>query len=279
MNIQVVDFTAANAPECFVQSLKETGFAVLINHPLTSEQLTELYQSWQAFFDSDEKQQFIFDPAKQDGFFSTETSETAKGAKNKDLKEFYHYYPWGRAPQALASITQSYYQQASQLASTLLDWVEQYSPENIKQCYSQSLSSMIDSTPNTLLRVLHYPPLTGDEPEGAVRAAAHEDINLLTVLPAANEAGLQVKDKTGNWLDVPCDYGSLVINIGDMLQEASQGYFPSTSHRVINPEGKAAFKSRIALPLFLHPKSDVVLSDRHTQASYLLERLKELGLK
>ncbi|MGB7995352.1 MAG: 2OG-Fe(II) oxygenase family protein, partial [Photobacterium halotolerans] len=129
-----------------------------------------------------------------------------------------------------------------------------------------------------LLRVLHYPPLKGEEELGAIRAGAHEDINLLTVLPAANEPGLQVKAKTGEWLDVPCEFGNLIINIGDMLQEASGGYFPSTTHRVINPEGADKTKSRISLPLFLHPKPDVVLSERHTADSYLMERLKELGL-
>jgi len=141
------------------------------------------------------------------------------------------------------------------------------------------LSSMIKDTPNTLLRILHYPPLTGDEEAGAIRAAAHEDINLLTILPAANEPGLQVQCQDGSWINVPSDFGNLIINIGDMLQEASGGYFPSTTHRVINPTGKASTKSRISLPLFLHPCSDVKLSDQHTQASYLLERLRELGVK
>lgn len=137
---------------------------------------------------------------------------------------------------------------------------------------------MIEGSEKTLLRILHYPPLEGDEELGAIRAGAHEDINLLTVLPAANEPGLQVKTKEGDWLDVPCDFGNLIINIGDMLQEASGGYYPSTTHRVINPEGADKTKSRISLPLFLHPKPEVVLSERHTANSYLMERLRELGV-
>ena len=161
----------------------------------------------------------------------------------------------------------------------MLDWIEQHSPTEVAQKYSEPLSSMIKNTPNTLLRVLHYPPLSGDEEPGAVRAAAHEDINLITILPAANEPGLQVQQKNGKWLDIPADFGQLIINIGDMLQEASGGYFPSTSHRVINPSGENAKKSRISLPLFLHPRDEVVLSERHTQLSYLQERLKELGVK
>lgn len=80
--------------------------------------------------------------------------------------------------------------------------------------------------------------MTGKEEPGAIRAQAHEDINLITILPAASEPGLQVKTLDGEWQDVPCDFGNLIINIGDMLQEASGGYYPSTSHRVINPSGE-----------------------------------------
>ena len=96
------------------------------------------------------------------------------------------------------------------------------------------------------------------------------------MLPASNEPGLQVKARDGGWLDVPCDFGNLIINVGDMLQEASNGYFPSTTHRVVNPEGADAARARISLPLFLHPRPDVVLSERHTAGSYLTERLAEL---
>jgi isopenicillin N synthase-like dioxygenase len=139
---------------------------------------------------------------------------------------------------------------------------------------------MIEGSEQTLLRLLHYPPLQGEEPEGSVRAAAHTDINLLTVLPAANAPGLQVQLKNGEWLDVPCDFGMLIINIGDMLQEASQGYYPSTKHRVLNPAQDSEHNvSRVSLPLFLHPKPEVVLSPRHTAQSYLDERLRELGMK
>ena len=138
---------------------------------------------------------------------------------------------------------------------------------------------MIAGSRQTLLRILRYPPLRGDEPAGAMRAAAHEDINLLTVLPAAREPGLQVLGRDGLWRDVPGDAGWLVINTGDMLQEASGGVFPSTTHRVARPVGEAAQRARLAMPLFLHPRPEVRLSARHTAASYLDERLRELGLK
>ncbi|QOL26032.1 isopenicillin N synthase family oxygenase [Thalassotalea sp. LPB0316] len=279
MQVQVVDYLAEDAPQKFVKSLRETGFGVLINHPIKKEMVESIYKNWYAFFCSEEKHDFAFDPEKQDGFFSSEVSETAKGHTKKDIKEYYHVYPWGRIPSQLAEEILNYYKTASDLAAELLDWVEAHSPADVSAHYSEKLSNMIKDTPNTLLRVLHYPPLQGDEEPGAIRAAAHEDINLLTILPAANEPGLQVQRQDGSWMDVPSDFGNLIINIGDMLQEASQGYFPSTSHRVINPTGKASDKSRISLPLFLHPRSEVKLSERHTQASYLLERLKELGVK
>ncbi|MEI8592982.1 isopenicillin N synthase family dioxygenase [Photobacterium sp. Hal280] len=278
MKLEAIDFTADDAQARFVESLRETGFGVLKNHPLQQELVSSIYHHWQAFFDSEEKHAFRFNAETQDGFFPPDVSETAKGHDQKDIKEFFHYYPWGQCPDALKDELQNYYAQANTLAATLLSWVEKHSPAEVSALYSQSLSSMIENSDKTLLRVLHYPPLKGEEELGAIRAGAHEDINLLTVLPAANEPGLQVKAKTGEWLDVPCEFGNLIINIGDMLQEASGGYFPSTTHRVINPEGADKTKSRISLPLFLHPKPDVVLSERHTADSYLMERLKELGL-
>ncbi|WP_416306023.1 isopenicillin N synthase family dioxygenase [Neptunicella sp. SCSIO 80796] len=278
MKLVAVDFNADNAAQQFVESLHETGFGVLKNHPLKQSMVDDIYKTWQAFFDSEEKHRFHYNSKTQDGFFPASVSETAKGHKTKDIKEYFHYYPWGQCPQQYRQQLADYYAAANQLASTLLSWVEKYSPDEVSAKYSQSLSSMVENSEKTLLRVLHYPPLHGGEEPDAIRAAAHEDINLLTVLPAANEPGLQVKNKEGGWLDVPCDFGNLIVNIGDMLQEASGGYFPSTTHRVINPEGADQTKSRISLPLFLHPNPEVVLSERHTADSYLTERLRELGV-
>ncbi|MBA6293397.1 isopenicillin N synthase family oxygenase [Colwellia sp. MB3u-70] len=279
MQVQVIDYQASDAAEKFVESLRNTGFGVLTNHPIQQALVDKIYQDWSVFFSQEEKKGFAFDAEKQDGYFAPEISETAKGHNKKDIKEYYHVYPWGRIPAQLKTDILNYYKMASDLASELLDWVEKHSPPEVTKHYSEPLSHMIKDTPNTLLRILHYPPLNGTEEPGAIRAAAHEDINLLTILPAANEPGLQVKAQDGEWLDVPADFGHLIVNIGDMLQEASQGYFPSTSHRVINPTGENAAKSRISLPLFLHPRNEVVLSEKHTHASYLLERLKELGVK
>ncbi|MBM7038229.1 isopenicillin N synthase family oxygenase [Vibrio ulleungensis] len=278
MKLEAIDFHASDAAERFVASLRETGFGVLKNHPILERDVQSIYQNWYAFFNDSSKDNYRFNVDTQDGFFPAEISETAKGHSVKDIKEYFHYYPWGQCPVDLKAELSRYYANATDLAATLLTWVEDHSPKEVVEHYSQSLSSMIDGSEQSLLRVLHYPPLSGDEELGAIRAAAHEDINLLTILPAANEPGLQVKAKDGSWLDVPCDHGNLIINIGDMLQEASQGYFPSTTHRVINPEGADKSKSRISLPLFLHPNPEVVLSERHTAHSYLMERLRELGV-
>ena len=277
--LSVVDYTAEKAAEEFVASLHETGFGVLKNHPIQKELLESIYQNWAGFFASDEKFDYKFNVETQDGFFPTTVSETAKGNSLKDIKEYFHYYPWGQVPAELKQQLSDYYQQANEVAVTLLDWVEKHSPADVSEKFSIALSSMIAESQRTLLRILHYPPITGDEELGAIRAAAHGDINLLTILPAANASGLQVQLKDGSWYDVPGDFGCLIVNIGDMLQEASGGYYPSTIHRVINPEGQDKTKSRISLPLFLHPNADVVLSERYTADGYLQERLRELGVK
>jgi len=271
-----VDYQSPDAAKTFVQSLRDTGFGVLKNHPIQAETLTSMYEHWGLFFDGDEKEKFLFDENKFDGFFPTRLAETAKGHSTRDLKEYFHYYPWGRCPESLQSANQAYYSQAVSFASELLGWVEQHTPAEVATGYKEPLSAMIQGSEQSLLRILHYPPLPANREPDAIRASAHEDINLLTVLPAANEPGLQVLAKNGEWLDVPCDFGNLIINIGDMLQEASGGYFPSTTHRVVNPSGADATRSRISLPLFLHPRTDVVLSERYTAGEYLTERLNEL---
>jgi isopenicillin N synthase-like dioxygenase len=276
MHLPIVDFQSPTAPQDFCQSLHETGFGVLKNHPLDQALVQGIYDEWLAFFQSEAKHRYPQDPAKLDGYFSPQVSETAKNHTKKDVKEFFHLYPWGRYPGEVSDAARRYYTLASELAKTLLGWVDDNSPAAVKAGYSMPLSRMLDGSDHTLLRVLHYPPLTGQEEPGAVRAAAHGDINLLTLLPAATEPGLQVLGKEGNWHDVPCDFGLLIVNIGDMLEEASGKYYPSTVHRVLNPSGDAAHKPRISLPLFLHPSREVVLSARYTVGSYFEERMREL---
>ncbi len=276
MHLPVVDFQSPTAAPDFCQSLHETGFAVLRNHPLSQSLVQGIYAEWLDFFKSEAKHHYAQDPIKFDGYFSPAISETAKNYTQRDLKEFFHIYPWGRYPSEVSDAAQRYYKEGSDLAVTLLKWVEAHSPADVKARYSMPLPDMLEGSDHTLLRVLHYPPLSGQEEPGAVRAAAHGDINLLTILPAATEPGLQVLGKDHAWHDVPCDFGLLIVNIGDMLEEASGHYYPSTVHRVLNPTGEGRFKSRISLPLFLHPRRDVVLSERYTVGSYFDERMQEL---
>jgi len=276
MPLHAIDCNDTDAPRKFSESLRETGFGVLKNHPIRQEQVQQIYNSWQEFFDTDTKQDFLFDKERYDGFFPATMAEAAKGHSTRDLKEYYHYYPWGRCPDSLRAEIEQYYADTISFATKLLSWVEENTPDNVKNTFSEPLSGMIGNCSQTLLRVLHYPPIEDDRAPDAIRAQAHEDINLLTILPAANEPGLQVKARNGEWLDVPCEFGNLIINIGDMLQEASGGYYPSTTHRVINPDGTNMKKSRISLPMFLHPRPEVVLSDRYTAGDYLTERLREL---
>lgn len=274
MDVAVVDYQASDAHEQFARSLKETGFAVIVNHPIAPELIEQVQNEWLEYFTSSHDKRAYLRSSDGDGYFPPDESETAKGASLKDLKEFFHIYPeWGQYPAEVGTTALDLYAQATGVAKTLLGWVERHTPDDVAKNYSMPLSQMVQGSHRTLLRILRYPPLRGDEPHGAVRAAAHEDINLITVLPAANEPGLQVKDSSGNWHDVPCDLGSLAINAGDMLQYASGGYFPSTTHRVVNPTGESATRSRVSMPLFLHPQDDVVLADGRTASSFLAERL------
>ena len=277
MKFPIVDYRSPTAAQDFCTSLHETGFGVLSNHPLDQKLVEGIYAEWLAFFGTDAKNSYPYNFDKLDGYFSPKVSETAKGHTKRDLKEFFHIYPWGRYPAEVSDAARRYYAAGSSLAATLLQWVEDNSPPEVKARYSMPLTQMIDGCQETLLRVLHYPPLVGDEEPGAVRAAAHGDINLLTILPAATEPGLQVLGKDNAWYDVPCDFGLLIVNIGDMLEEASGHYYPSTVHRVLNPVGAGAKKSRISMPLFLHPRREIVLSDRYTVGSYFEERMRELS--
>ena len=138
---------------------------------------------------------------------------------------------------------------------------------------------MVEDSPQNLMRIINYPAISGQETPNAIRAAAHEDINLITVLCASTESGLQAQDIDGNWHDIQCDPGSIAVNTGDMLQMCSDGYFPSTTHRVINPEADKMNVSRMSMPLFLHPHDHVKLSEQYTAIGFLNERLQEIGLK
>ncbi len=277
MNVLSVDYEAANAGHQFARSLHETGFAVLRNHPVPANLLDELRRNWRSFFASDGKHDYAVDTGKdaadRSGFFPSEQSETAVSAEVKDLKEFYHIIADHPLPPGCERSTLEYRQLAFNVGQTLLAWLQDHTPADIAAAVSEPFPSMLDLDVS-LLRVLNYPPLDGSEPPGAVRAAAHEDINILTILPAANQPGLEVQDNDGEWHAVSCDPGTLVVNCGDMLSEATNGFYPSTTHRVANPGGGIENVSRISIPFFLSPRLDMRLSERYTAGEYLNERLR-----
>lgn len=272
-----IDFSSQNASLDFAKSLEEIGFAVIYNHPINYNLVLEVFKEWEQFFDSNYKNNYLYNNDTQDGFFPSNVSETAVGYKEKDLKEFYHYYPWGKFPKELSNKTKELYKNLNNLAITLLNWVENALPAEIKNSLSEPLTSMVNNSNQTLMRILHYPPIKGHVGE-KVRAAAHGDINLLTILVSASSTGLQVQNLDGKWIDVPVDPGMLAINIGDMLEEATSGFYKSTLHRVVNPSNEENI-SRYSIPLFLHPRPDVILSSKYTADKFLQERLKSLGIK
>lgn len=277
MKVLKVDFTSPNAPTIFCESFKDTGFAVIEHPPINKTLIHEIYAEWRDFFENADKEKYLFHRETQDGFFPKEISETAKNANLKDIKEFFQYYPWGQYPKELSDKTQQLYQSLTSLAATLLSWAELGLPDTIKSALTMPLSQMIQDSQQTMLRILHYPPFEGNEPKGAIRAAAHEDINLITLLVSATAPGLQVKNIHGEWFDVPCVEDSIVVNVGDMLALATQNYYRSTTHQVVNPSEENL--SRLSMPLFLHPRPEVFLSPSKTAGQYLNERLIELGVK
>jgi isopenicillin N synthase-like dioxygenase len=276
MNVKQVDYNSMTAGDDLVTSLHESGFAVLKNSPITPERIDAFYKLWADFFAGQEKHDYTFEPSKQDGYFPFR-SENAKDAPAKDLKEFYHVYPWGKVPTGVEAETRAFYADLQTLGSELLNWIQTYTPDAVTNNFFESLDNMIAGSEQSLLRVLHYPPIEGEVEPGAVRAAAHEDINLITLLVSGSQPGLEAKDKQGNWFPVTGGQGMITINTGDMLQEASGGYFPSTTHRVVNPDSGANV-SRYSIPMFVHPRKEVRLSERYTAGEYLEQRLREIGL-
>lgn len=278
MKIALVDCTQADAAQAFTRSLRETGFAVLTGHGLNTDVIDEVYARWADFFarTTDDKAAFVQEG--QRGYFPY-LSENAKGQALKDLKEFYQVYPDAQVPEDQQAITEQTYAQLKALGQQLLGWLDEQLPSEVTASFSQSLKSMAHNSPKTMFRILHYPPVDTElAEEGAIRAAAHEDINLITLLLAGSAPGLQAQDVNGVWHDVSCDPGMIAVNVGDMLQMATDGYLPSTTHRVVNPAGEDASKARYSMPIFIHPHADVVLKAGTTADDYLNERLREIGL-
>jgi len=309
-SVNLADFLSGNpdSKNSFVDKLgkayEEIGFVALKNHGLSDQLASNLYEQVQAFFNLPEevkKQYEIRGLAGQRGYTSF-GKEHAKGRNMGDLKEFWHF---GQYVEDNDPIKEEYHDNV---------WVEELSDFNMvgKKAY-QTLENTgkhilraialylgLEETyfddkihnGNSILRPIHYPPIT-EEPEGAVRAAEHEDINLITLLMGASADGLEVLNKQNEWVSVTALPEQIIINVGDMLQRLTNDKLRSTTHRVVNPPKEKWGDSRFSIPFFLHPRSDMSLNclpqcidEDHpkkypdiTAGQYLEERLKEIGLR
>ena len=262
MNVKVCNFRSAWFSHDFQESLASTGFAVVTHHGIAESLIRETQDEWREFFLSplSHKNQFASTTDGNQGYKGMK-SEKAVGAKVADLKEFYHWRPGKVLPPGVQNTTTRVFAQLEDIGLQMLQTLKW------REC--------CDGSNNTILRTLYYPAAVDCPVEsGAVRAAAHEDINFITLLVAASAPGLQVLDKKGKWHDVPHEENSIVVNIGDMLQLASRGQYKSTTHRVINASDEQS--DRISMPLFVHPHSDTLLSDGFTAGQFLAQRIAEI---
>lgn len=268
MQVKVCNLRANEFNKDFIDSLLTTGFAVVTHHGLDHGVIKEMQQCWRMFFlaEQEYKDSFVNEKNHNHGYKGFKT-EKAVGAKKADLKEFFHWQPGSKVPFELSSITQAVFFQLEDIGGQMLKVIDDYTGNTAYRKYCENSS-------NTILRTLYYPALDFEQEKGAVRAAAHEDINFITLLVAASAPGLQVQDKEGRWHDVPHEENSIVVNIGDMLQLASNGLFKSTTHRVINPSSSRS--DRVSMPLFIHPNPETILAPGFTAQQYLDQRLAEI---
>ena len=292
-------------PESFLrdfnQAYKTWGFAGISNHGIDPDLIKRALKVTEALFALPDatKRQYFLNNAGARGYTPFGT-EIAKDAEHVDLKEFWHVGREisGEAP--YPQLTPNVWpEEVPDFKPTMLALYEALDSlgKRVLSAFAICLGEAPDyfdkkvDFGNSIIRPLHYPPL----PEGetaSVRAAAHEDINLITLLVGSEQAGLEVLSKTGQWIPITMIPGAIVCNVGDMLQRLTNHTYPSTTHRVVNPEGDAARKSRYSIPFFLHPNPDVSLDSlpqcvtpenpkRYpaiTSHEYLLERLREIGL-
>lgn len=286
------------------KAYEEIGFVALKNHFLSDELVEELYKEVKAFFalPVETKQKYEIEGlAGQRGYVSF-GKEHAKGKKEGDLKEFWHF---GQEPSQDANLTEEYPDnvQVEELKDFNHVGMEAYrmlEKTGIYVLRALALYIGLDekyfdhwaSNGNSILRPIHYPPIT-EEPKGAVRAGAHGDINLITLLMGASTGGLQVLRKDGEWIDAIPQEDELVINVGDMLERHTNNKLRSTIHRVINPPQEEWSSPRYSIPFFMHPRSEMPLNcleeciDENnpkgytdiTAGEFLDQRLAEIGLK
>jgi isopenicillin N synthase-like dioxygenase len=283
---------------------REWGFAGIRNHGIPQDLIHGAYDAFVAFFalPEDVKKHYHVPGGGGARGYTPFGVETAKDSKHFDLKEFWHVgreardekyadvMPANVWPVEVPDFREkalALYGALDDLGARVLSALALHIdlPENY----------FADKTDNgnSILRPIHYPPITADDIPN-VRAGAHEDINLITLLVGASAAGLEVKSQKGEWVPFTSDADTIVVNIGDMLQRLTNHVYPSTTHRVVNPPGEQARKPRYSTPFFLHPNPDFVIDvlpncvsadnpSRYPEAitaqGYLEERLREIKLK
>ena len=309
-SVDLADFTEGNkeTKAAFVKELgkayEEIGFVAVKNHGLSDALCAELYTQVKAFFtlSKEEKEAYEIEGlAGQRGYVSF-GKEHAKNKNEGDLKEFWHFgqtvedndpikeeYPDNVQVNELPkfnAVGKEVYQKLEATGREMLRAIALHL--NLDENY---FDAKIHNG-NSILRPIHYPPIT-NEPKDAVRAAEHEDINLITLLMGASADGLQVLNKSGEWISVTALPDQIVVNVGDMLQRLTNNKLKSTTHRVVNPPREKWGTSRYSIPFFLHPRSEVSLNclpscisesnpknfSDITAGEYLEQRIIELGLK
>lgn len=285
------------------KAYEDIGFVALKGHFLKDDLVDELYNEIKKFFnlpDATKKKYEIEGIGGQRGYTSF-GKESAKGKKEGDLKEFWHFGQYIENDPALeAEYPKNVYveetpnfNEIGKKAYQMLEKTAQYVLRalalhlNLEETYFDAYIK----NGNSILRPIHYPPIT-QEPKEAVRAAAHGDINLITLLMGAQGKGLQVQNHKGEWIDAIAQPDELMINVGDMLSRHTNNKLKSTIHRVVNPPRELWGTSRYSIPFFMHPISNMKLDvlescidennpkqyDDITAGEFLTERLIELGL-
>lgn len=291
-----------NFSEQFYHGLMEYGFIVLKEHPISPALLDKAYTVVKNFFELsvETKEKYILKNGGGQRGYTQFGQESAKDSDVMDLKEFWHVgrqfpenhplnstYPPNLWPdEEVSEFRQVYIEMYEALEETGKAMLESLTgPLKLPKDF---FSKMITDG-NSILRLLHYPPIPGNADPRCIRAAAHEDINLITILVSATASGLQLKDRDGKWLDVESDPNSLIVDAGDMLARITNDVIPATTHRVINPDD-GTNTSRYSMPFFIHPHKDVTLScldscrgdgakyEDISSDDFLNERLRELGL-
>ena len=291
----------------FVQEIgdayTEIGFASVKNHFLDDNLQERLYKEVKDFFALPleiKKKYEIEGLGGQRGYISF-GKEHAKGKKEGDLKEFWHF---GQEPDKDANLIEEYpknvyVEEQPGFNEVGMEAYRQLEKTGIYILRALALYMGLEETyfdywvsnGNSILRPIHYPPIT-KEPKGAVRAGAHGDINLITLLMGASAGGLQVLRKDGVWIDAIPEPGNLVINVGDMLERLTNNKLRSTIHRVVNPPKDQWDTPRYSIPFFMHPRSEMKLNclpecidENHPKAyeditagEFLHQRLVEIGL-